>query len=809
MSIMSGFAHSRILATQLCFALAIPSLTSALRADTLFYGGDPQNGGAAYLNQYNYTSPDVAHYVNFIIPTDETWEISGLFANTVYNLDNAFPQNSPQNTQALYEIRSGVSAGNEGTLLSSGTASAIPVPMGFSYAGYNGFRIEVAFPASVSLSTGSYWAAIVPIGSGNEFAFMYPTDGVNRIGPIGNQSNFFTIDAGPFDPDPYAYSLGVRGHSVPNPPGDGDFNEDGFTDAADYVAWRKGLATGATTPDDYNTWKQNFGATTTGAVGVAPPEYPVPEPTSVILFAMLVVMRIRPAARSCLMAITLAILAVADFRAGTADAADFTFTNVADTTTPAPTGTFTSFSNPAISGNKVVFFAEYPGMFVNYGLGMFYEAQFGAGYVPLIQGGDSAPIAPGYIFTSAGVAGPALNSSGQLIAFHGDYCGVQNNLCVFNTYGDGIFVSGPTRGPAQVVVKKGDPAPSGTFTDFNYSPAISDGLVANLAYMATFGANQSGVFLAPIGGGGSVVAKTGDPAPMGGTFTGFGGSVDNPVAISGERVAFWAYYTGGTGIFSGDPFGLTTIAKTGDPRPGGATFTGFGPASISGSTVAFLGSASGTISGVYAGDGGPLTSIVESGDAAPVGTFLQFHGDVSISGGDVAFVADYGAPFPGTSYTGVFVGDGTQLKTVIKQGDPLFGSTVLQVNSSPLAIGKASLDPTGSGQLAFSYQLADGRIGIAVATPTPEPNGDFNGDDSVDAADYVAWRKGVGVESSPDNYNAWRTHFGEVVQSGAATSADLNAFIPEPTPVQLITIAWLLMLARSMMRRRIHITDYS
>ncbi|MCI0332091.1 MAG: dockerin type I repeat-containing protein, partial [Planctomycetes bacterium] len=37
----------------------------------------------------------------------------------------------------------------------------------------------------------------------------------------------------------------------------GDFNHDGVIDAADYVAWRKGLAT-ESTPIPYATWRANF-----------------------------------------------------------------------------------------------------------------------------------------------------------------------------------------------------------------------------------------------------------------------------------------------------------------------------------------------------------------------------------------------------------------------------------------------------------------------------------------------------------------------------------------------------------------------
>jgi hypothetical protein len=62
----------------------------------------------------------------------------------------------------------------------------------------------------------------------------------------------------------------------------GDFNSDGAVDAADYVVWRN---TGGS-PDDYNDWRANFGATA-GSGAALPSAQPlsatVPKPTGVVL----------------------------------------------------------------------------------------------------------------------------------------------------------------------------------------------------------------------------------------------------------------------------------------------------------------------------------------------------------------------------------------------------------------------------------------------------------------------------------------------------------------------------------------------
>jgi hypothetical protein len=51
----------------------------------------------------------------------------------------------------------------------------------------------------------------------------------------------------------------LRAYTVAEPPGrPGDFNDDGFVDAADYVTWRKN---DSQNQDGYNEWRANFGAT--------------------------------------------------------------------------------------------------------------------------------------------------------------------------------------------------------------------------------------------------------------------------------------------------------------------------------------------------------------------------------------------------------------------------------------------------------------------------------------------------------------------------------------------------------------------
>ncbi len=424
-----------------------------------------------------------------------------------------------------------------------------------------------------------------------------------------------------------------------------------------------------------------------------------------------------------------------------AAAASYTFINVADTTTAVPGGRFTSFSLPALSGSTAAFFGEYS--FERWGI--FTGA--GGPLTTIVKTGDPAPNG-----TFTLVYSPAV--SGDRVAFSGSYSG-----------GSGIFSSAD--GALTTIAKSGDPAPSGTFQYFSADPALSGD---RAAFQGNY-AGGSGIFTGT-GGALTTIVKTGDAAPSG-TFT----FVHSP-ALSGDTVAFQGNYSSGssssTGIFTGTGGALTTIVKTGDPAPNG-TFTSVSSPAVSGDRAAFQGNYAGG-NGIFTSAGGALTTIAKSGDPAPSGTFTGF-GDLALSGGTAAFKGFY------SGGSGLFTGSGGALTTVIKTGDSLFGSVLLDYSRN---IDHRSLDPDGSGNLAFLYALADGRQGIAIAIATGLP-GDFNHDDTVDAADYVVWRKGMGSEYTPNHYTEWRANFGRTAAGAAAIAAGHPA-VPEPNTFALVAL---------------------
>jgi len=68
-----------------------------------------------------------------------------------------------------------------------------------------------------------------------------------------------------------------------SPGGDGDYNDDGVVDAADYVVWRKDPAANGGDPVGYDTWRENFAEPSAGSGGNSGG---VPEPATLVLLGL-------------------------------------------------------------------------------------------------------------------------------------------------------------------------------------------------------------------------------------------------------------------------------------------------------------------------------------------------------------------------------------------------------------------------------------------------------------------------------------------------------------------------------------------
>ena len=79
-----------------------------------------------------------------------------------------------------------------------------------------------------------------------------------------------------------------------------------------------------------------------------------------------------------------------------------------------------------------------------------------------------------------------------------------------------------------------------------------------------------------------------------------------------------------------------------------------------------------------------------------------------------------------------------------------------------------------------SQLYTTGVLSVALA-------GDYIGNGVVDAADYVAWRKGLGTTFTLADYDVWRAHFGQTAGSGLSSTT--SGAVPEPATLKLLVLA--------------------
>lgn len=188
-----------------------------------FYGGDflvdlmgpnISNGLANETTLFVNGSPyGAATWVPFIVPTGQTWTVSGLFTNNFmsYGVLDQTP-NTP--TQAAYwAINTGSLPGNAGTQVASGTSAATSTPTGRSNFGLQEFTVEVS-GLSVTLGSGEYWLAVVPICTNTsnpycgEVSFLSDVEYVNAR-PHNALGSAEPVDGSFFDAPFFGFTFGV------------------------------------------------------------------------------------------------------------------------------------------------------------------------------------------------------------------------------------------------------------------------------------------------------------------------------------------------------------------------------------------------------------------------------------------------------------------------------------------------------------------------------------------------------------------------------------------------------------------------
>jgi len=129
----------------------------------LFYGGDfnENNPNAnALANETDIivtgTPYGAAVFANFEVPAGQTWTVTGLLSNVLSTVTGVSPN------VAYWEIRSGVSAANNGILVASGSSPDSFTATGRNAFGLGEYTVKAFLTPSVILTSGAYYMIVVP-----------------------------------------------------------------------------------------------------------------------------------------------------------------------------------------------------------------------------------------------------------------------------------------------------------------------------------------------------------------------------------------------------------------------------------------------------------------------------------------------------------------------------------------------------------------------------------------------------------------------------------------------------------------------
>ncbi|MEO7723413.1 MAG: hypothetical protein ABIU29_01805 [Chthoniobacterales bacterium] len=182
-------------------------------AGALWYNGDFDDIDGLTNEQDTFATGFSHIYDDFNVNDSAGWDVDSVFSDDLI---------STTVTGATWEIRQGITSGNGGTLIASGTTmTPVVTATGRSGFGFTEFMVEVT-GLSVHLDPGTYHLNVTPIGNldGNR-SFNSTTSGANCIGtPCGDNDNAFldsTLFGAIFEPVAdfgsqfHDFSMGVNG----------------------------------------------------------------------------------------------------------------------------------------------------------------------------------------------------------------------------------------------------------------------------------------------------------------------------------------------------------------------------------------------------------------------------------------------------------------------------------------------------------------------------------------------------------------------------------------------------------------------
>jgi hypothetical protein len=251
-----------------------------------------------------------------------------------------------------------------------------------------------------------------------------------------------------------------------------------------------------------------------------------------------------------------------------------------------------------------------------------------------------------------------------------------------------------------------------------------------------------------------------------------------------------ALSSGITDVF-GDVNNSTGSATRGITVSGNADVTFWDDVNnVAGSLFRVSAGSSATFFGTFSGAG-----ITGTGDVYFEADISPGASPASVSfGGDVYFgttanlATELGGTTLGSQFDHVEVGgaarlDGTLDVSLISGFSPGLGNSFEVLHADGGIFDEFNHIVLPALSLGLDWNVVYSNFSVLLEV-VPSLSGDFNFDGTVDAADYVVWRKTDGAQGS---YETWRTHFGETVGGGSGAGA--NATAPEPDMLVMLVVA--------------------
>ncbi len=198
----------------------------------LWYGGDfdPSNPASSGLTDESTVEQQATVYVAFYVPSGQVWTVTGVFANFHSSVQYIIPSKDVD-----WSISKGMSAGNPGATIASGTLGVSWTATGRTWMGYTEYTALGRFnpQTALTLTSGIYWMSVVPVcgQTGNCTFANYLLSDVEDV-PAPNHKGFQPNDDGFFNASGYYYvpawgtsgpcgsgcdrfSAGLLGHAAP------------------------------------------------------------------------------------------------------------------------------------------------------------------------------------------------------------------------------------------------------------------------------------------------------------------------------------------------------------------------------------------------------------------------------------------------------------------------------------------------------------------------------------------------------------------------------------------------------------------